>query len=77
MRTVTQDMLKMIPFSAFLIIPGAELLLPVYLNIFPNAMPSQFVSGDDLKLQFSSRHSKQEEAAIKLGKIWPVYLAKL
>jgi len=39
-RNVRQDVMKMIPFSFFLVIPGAEALLPAYLKIFPNSLPS-------------------------------------
>ena len=37
---VKSDLLKFIPFSFFLIIPGLDLLLPVYIAIFPNSVPS-------------------------------------
>lgn len=37
---IIEDFLKMIPFSFFLLIPGAELLLPFWLSIFPNSLPS-------------------------------------
>lgn len=36
---ISKDLLKMVPFSLFVTIPLAELLLPAYLKIFPNAMP--------------------------------------
>jgi LETM1 and EF-hand domain-containing protein 1 len=42
----------MIPFSFFIVVPGAELLLPAYLKIFPNSLPSQFVSEDDKQKKF-------------------------
>jgi hypothetical protein len=45
----------MIPFSMFLLIPGAELALPLWLKIFPNSMPSQFLSEDDKLTKFNSR----------------------
>jgi len=38
----TADCLKLIPFSFFIIVPFAELLLPVVLRFFPNLMPSTF-----------------------------------
>jgi hypothetical protein len=41
-RQVKADVIKFIPFSLFLIIPGGELFIPPYLMIFPNSMPSQF-----------------------------------
>jgi LETM1 and EF-hand domain-containing protein 1 len=55
-RVIKQDVLKMIPFSAFLLIPGGELLLPAYLKVFPNSLPSQFVSGDIRKKKFHELH---------------------
>ena len=40
LREVRRDYLKFIPFSLFLIIPGAELLLPAWIMVFPNSIPS-------------------------------------
>lgn len=40
-RTV-QDLGRLVPFSAFVIIPFAELLLPVALKLFPNLLPSTY-----------------------------------
>jgi len=40
MRQVKTDLIKFVPFSFFLIIPGAELLLPPWILIFPNSVPS-------------------------------------
>ncbi|KAL4992072.1 LETM1-like protein-domain-containing protein [Aspergillus falconensis] len=40
-RTVT-DLGRLIPFSMFVIIPFAELLLPVALKLFPNLLPSTY-----------------------------------
>ena len=44
MTSTGTDLLKMIPFSFFVIIPGAEIFLPAALYVFPNMMPSTFVS---------------------------------
>lgn len=41
------DIFRLVPFSAFLIIPFAELLLPIALKIFPNLLPSTYESGKD------------------------------
>jgi LETM1 and EF-hand domain-containing protein 1 len=49
LERTTQDMMKLIPFSAFIIIPGAELLLPVALALFPNLMPSTFDTSESLR----------------------------
>lgn len=40
-RTV-QDLGRIVPFSMFLIVPFAELLLPVALRLFPNMLPSTY-----------------------------------
>lgn len=44
LQQVQRDVYKFIPFSIFIIIPGLEVLLPAWLVIFPNAIPSQFKS---------------------------------
>ncbi|ANQ06728.1 Mitochondrial membrane protein [Plasmodium coatneyi] len=41
------DMFKLIPFSFFIIVPFAEFLLPVFLKIYPNLLPSTFKNNDD------------------------------
>ncbi len=35
-----KDSLKLIPFSFFIVVPAAELLIPPYILLFPNAFPS-------------------------------------
>ncbi|CCE64450.1 hypothetical protein TPHA_0H02470 [Tetrapisispora phaffii CBS 4417] len=45
-RTIS-DVFRLIPFSAFVIIPFAELLLPIALKIFPNLLPSTYESVTD------------------------------
>ncbi|PGH14920.1 hypothetical protein AJ79_02783 [Helicocarpus griseus UAMH5409] len=40
-RTV-RDLARLLPFSVFIIIPFAELLLPVALKLFPNLLPSTY-----------------------------------
>uniref|UniRef100_A0A0G4FXR7 Letm1 RBD domain-containing protein n=1 Tax=Chromera velia CCMP2878 TaxID=1169474 RepID=A0A0G4FXR7_9ALVE len=62
-RTMT-DCFKIIPFSFFIIVPFAELALPLALRIFPNMLPSTFFeqSYDDAYLAKKLR-AKQELAA--------------
>ena len=40
--TTTSDLFKLVPFSLFIIIPFAELALPLFLRLFPNMLPSTF-----------------------------------
>lgn len=42
LRRTTQDLLRLIPFAVFIIVPFMELLLPVALKLFPNMLPSTF-----------------------------------
>jgi len=44
LRRTMGDLLRLIPFIPFVIIPAAELLLPVALKLFPNMLPSTFES---------------------------------
>ena len=37
---VKTDVIKFVPFSFFILIPGAEILLPPFLVVFPNSVPS-------------------------------------
>lgn len=57
-RTVA-DLLRLVPFSFFLIVPFMELLLPVALKIFPNMLPStykdSFQREEDMKRQLQMR----------------------
>ncbi|EMG46634.1 MDM38 Mitochondrial distribution and morphology protein 38 [Candida maltosa Xu316] len=45
-RTIV-DVVRLVPFAMFVIIPFAELLLPVALKIFPNLLPSTYESTVD------------------------------
>ncbi|KAH7910651.1 LETM1-like protein-domain-containing protein [Hygrophoropsis aurantiaca] len=42
LRRTTQDLLRLVPFAVFVIVPFMELLLPVALKLFPNMLPSTF-----------------------------------
>ena len=42
LKRTTQDLLRLIPFSVFILVPFMELLLPVALKLFPNMLPSTF-----------------------------------
>jgi len=59
----TGDIFKMIPFSAFLLIPFLEFLLPVALIIFPNMLPSTFVQQSKLEEDMKKRVKLRLELA--------------
>jgi len=54
------DIFRLMPFSVFILIPLAELLLPIALKLFPNMLPSTFESGSTKKKRL------QKELAVKL-----------
>lgn len=41
--TTSTDLFKLVPFSLFIIIPFAELALPIFLRVFPRMLPSTFM----------------------------------
>lgn len=62
LRRTTQDIVRLVPFSMFVIIPFAELLLPVALKLFPNMLPSTYESG-------SQREAKLKKLRTIRGKV--------
>jgi LETM1 and EF-hand domain-containing protein 1 len=42
LKRTTQDLLRLIPFAVFVIVPFMEFLIPFVLKIFPNMLPSTF-----------------------------------
>lgn len=38
----TADIFRLVPFAVFIIVPFMEVLLPVFLKLFPNMLPSTF-----------------------------------
>lgn len=47
LKRTTSDVFRLVPFSAFVLVPFAELLLPIALKIFPNLLPSTYESRTD------------------------------
>lgn len=77
LQKITKDVVKFIPFSVFILIPGLELLLPAWLMIFPNAIPSQFQSPASRQKQITKLIANRNTAAEKLLYKYPKYLKKL
>lgn len=47
LQRTTADVLRLFPFAMFVLIPFAELLLPVAIKLFPNLLPSTYESKVD------------------------------
>ncbi|KAM0792543.1 hypothetical protein ACM66B_005211 [Microbotryomycetes sp. NB124-2] len=60
LKRTTQDLLRLIPFSVFLIVPFMELLLPVALKLFPNMLPSTFTD------KFKEEEKKRKLLKVRL-----------
>lgn len=61
-RTVS-DLFRLVPFSVFIIIPFMELLLPIFLKLFPAMLPSTFQSTSDKELKFKTQLKVKIEMA--------------
>ena len=61
-RTV-QDLGRLVPFSVFVIVPFAELLLPVALKIFPNMLPSTYEGQTSKDKKASHLRSTRKEVS--------------
>ncbi|XP_019852441.1 PREDICTED: LETM1 and EF-hand domain-containing protein 1, mitochondrial-like [Amphimedon queenslandica] len=59
-RRTAGDVFRIVPFSVFIIIPFMEFLLPVYLWLFPKALPSTFQS------KSAKEERKKKELRVKL-----------
>ncbi|KAF6765152.1 MRS7 family protein [Ephemerocybe angulata] len=42
LKRTTTDLMRLVPFAVFIVVPFMELLLPVALKLFPNMLPSTF-----------------------------------
>mmetsp|Transcript_16605 Transcript_16605/g.28276 ORF Transcript_16605/g.28276 Transcript_16605/m.28276 type:complete len:305 (+) Transcript_16605:440-1354(+) len=76
-RQVKIDVIKFIPFSFFILIPGAEILLPPFLVIFPNSVPSQFMSDQARAKKYEQIKERRINAARHLVQLLPNYLYSL
>ena len=73
---ITLDLLKFLPFSFFLVVPFAELLLPPYLLLFPNSIPSQYTFDHKWDEYIQSLEEKQEKGHEVLVQKLKNYLVK-
>ena len=77
LRQVRQDVIKFVPFSLFLLIPGGELFLPAWVLVFPNSIPTQFVAEEERAKRFEEMRKKQIVSCERLFRGTPMYLSSL
>jgi len=61
-RTV-QDLGRLVPFSVFVIVPFAELLLPVALKLFPNMLPSTYEGAKSKEAKATRLRASRKEVS--------------
>lgn len=61
-RTV-QDLGRLLPFSVFVIVPFAELLLPVALKLFPNLLPSTYEDARSKEVKATRLRTSRKEVS--------------
>jgi LETM1 and EF-hand domain-containing protein 1 len=61
-RTV-QDIGRLVPFSVFVLVPFAELLLPVALKLFPNMLPSTYEGQSSKDKKTSSLRATRKDVS--------------
>lgn len=60
LKRTTQDVVRLVPFAAFVLIPFAELLLPVALKLFPNLLPSTYESKSEREHKLGNLRKTRE-----------------
>lgn len=60
-RQISKDLVKFIPYTFFIVVPGAEFLIPPYLMMFPNSTPTQFIKANSLGDRKKVLAEKQSE----------------
>ena len=60
-RRIVFDFIKFIPYSIMIVVPGAELLFPPYILLFPNSTPTKFIPINSLGERTAQLAKKQEE----------------
>ncbi len=77
LKRILNDMVRMVPLIVILIVPFAELALPVLLKLFPNLLPSQFEKSELRQDVYKrSLHTRMELHGI-LGEVLSDHTARL
>lgn len=63
MAKTSVDLVKMIPFSFFIVVPFSEIFLPPSLYLFPNMIPSTFLSKSKIEARMAEVMGQRPQAA--------------
>lgn len=67
-QRIKMDLFKFIPYAFFIVVPGAELLIPPYFLFFPNASPTPFMDEQKIAARLKKNEDRQKEAFEHLSK---------
>lgn len=76
-RRIIFDFIKFIPYSVMIVVPGAELLFPPYVLLFPNSTPTQFIPINSRGERTEQLAKKQEEGYNLFVRSLPKFAALL
>lgn len=68
LQRTLEDITRLVPFAMFVIIPFAELLLPVALKLFPNLLPSTYESIKDKEAKTKKLRKTRDNVSTFLRK---------
>lgn len=69
LQRTLQDISRLVPFAMFIIVPFAELLLPIALKIFPNLLPSTYESIKDKEAKTKKLRKTRDNVSTFLKKL--------
>ncbi|ODQ80062.1 hypothetical protein BABINDRAFT_8235 [Babjeviella inositovora NRRL Y-12698] len=70
LERTTTDIIRLIPFSMFVIIPFAEILLPFALKLFPNLLPSTYQTAGEKEKKLALLRKSRKDVARTLNGIF-------
>lgn len=72
-RRISKDLVKFVPYSIFMSVPFLEVFLPVYMVLFPNSMPTQFMFESQVGKKTADLVEAQEDAYEKIIPLLPKF----
>ncbi|KAK9478086.1 LETM1-like protein-domain-containing protein [Lipomyces japonicus] len=63
LKRTTEDLVRLVPFSMFVIVPFAELLLPIALKLFPNLLPSTYEGASEKEKRVKNLRKTRKEVS--------------
>lgn len=67
-QRIKMDLFKFIPYAFFIVVPGAELLIPPYFLFFPNASPTPFMNEQKVAARLKKAEDRQKASFEHLSK---------